>query len=70
MSPRRKAAQQGSRHYTGKPCKACGETLRYTSNAGCVSCQISTSRASAKVIQFTLASRLNASHIEDGKESS
>lgn len=65
MSPRRKAAQQGQRQYTGKPCKACGETLRYTSNAGCVACQISSSRASSQAIQIELASRLNGSHIED-----
>ena len=65
MSPRRKAAQHGQRHYTGKPCKACGETLRYTSNAGCVACQISSSRASSKVIQIELSSRLNGSHVEE-----
>jgi len=65
MSPRRKAAKHGERHYTGKPCKACGNKVRYTSNAGCVQCQISSSRASSQAIQIELASRLNGSHIED-----
>ncbi len=64
MSPRRLAAKQGQRQYTGKPCKACGETLRYTSNAGCVACQIKNSRVSNKLIQVELSSRLNGSHIQ------
>ena len=27
-----------SRKYTGKPCKACGETEKYVINAACVAC--------------------------------
>ena len=38
QSPRIEAAKNGQRKYTGKPCKACGETLRYTINAACVAC--------------------------------
>lgn len=67
MSPRRKAAMQGQRQYEGKPCKACGATLRYTSNAGCVECQKATSRASA--LQFTTLVS-NHYEVEAGKESS
>lgn len=37
-SPRIQAARKGERKYTGKPCKACGETLRYTINSACVAC--------------------------------
>jgi hypothetical protein len=37
-SPRIQAAKNGQRKYTGKPCKACGETLRYTINSACVAC--------------------------------
>lgn len=37
-SPRINAAKNGERKYIGKPCKACGETLRYTINAACVAC--------------------------------
>ncbi len=37
-SPRIQAAKRGERKYTGKPCKTCGETLRYTINAACVAC--------------------------------
>jgi uncharacterized OB-fold protein len=44
-SPRIQAAKQGQRKYTGKPCKACGETLRYTINSACVAC---TNRAKEK----------------------
>ena len=65
MSLRRKAAQHGQRHYTGKPCRACGGTLRYTSNAGCVSCQIKKSGLSNKAIQIELASRLSDSADKD-----
>ena len=39
-SPRIEAAQKGERRYTGKPCKACGETLRYTINSACVACAL------------------------------
>lgn len=37
-SPRIDAAFKGERKYTGKPCKVCGNTERYVSNAGCVEC--------------------------------
>ncbi len=37
-SPRIQAAKRGERKYTGKPCKTCGETLRYPINAACVAC--------------------------------
>ena len=37
-SPRINAARNGERKYTGKPCKACGETEKYVINAACVSC--------------------------------
>ncbi len=37
-SPRIQAAKRGERKYTGKACKTCGETLRYTINAACVAC--------------------------------
>lgn len=38
-SPRVIAARNGDRKYTGKPCKACGCTERYTSTAACIVCQ-------------------------------
>ena len=44
-SPRIEAAKRGERKYTGKPCKACSETLRYTINSACVAC---TNRAKEK----------------------
>ncbi len=37
-SPRITAAKQGQRKYTGKPCKTCGSTERYTINSACVAC--------------------------------
>jgi hypothetical protein len=37
-SPRIEAARLGQRKYTGKPCKACGETEKYVINAACVAC--------------------------------
>jgi hypothetical protein len=39
-SPRIVAAKAGQRKYTGKPCKACGATLRYTINSACVACTL------------------------------
>mgnify|MGYP003334960089 CR=1 FL=1 len=37
-STREKAAQKGDPKYHGAPCKKCGGTERYTSNAACVEC--------------------------------
>lgn len=37
-SPRILAAKAGQRKYTGKPCKTCGATLRYTVSCACVAC--------------------------------
>lgn len=37
-SPRIIAARNGERKYTGKACKACGETEKYVINAACVAC--------------------------------
>lgn len=47
-SPRIEAAKKGEKRYQGKPCKACGETLRYTINSGCVAC---TAKATAKTTE-------------------
>lgn len=38
MHPRQKAAEHGETTYDGKPCKNCGNTLRYTLNASCCHC--------------------------------
>lgn len=46
-SPRMEAARQGQRKYTGKPCKVCGCTERYVTNAGCVECVKKSKAASA-----------------------
>lgn len=37
-SPRAVAAKAGDMRYTGKPCKKCGCTEKYTSTATCVDC--------------------------------
>ncbi len=39
-SPRILAAKAGQRKYTGKPCKTCKSTLRYTVNCACVACTV------------------------------
>jgi uncharacterized Zn finger protein (UPF0148 family) len=38
MHPRQIATEKGEKFYQGKPCKKCGNTLRYTSMTGCVNC--------------------------------
>jgi hypothetical protein len=38
MHPRQIASEKGEKFYQGKPCKKCGNTLRYTSMTGCVNC--------------------------------
>ncbi len=38
MHPRQIASEKGEKFYRGKPCKKCGNTLRYTSMTGCVNC--------------------------------
>jgi len=38
MHPRQVASEKGEKFYDGKPCKKCGNTLRYTSMTGCVIC--------------------------------
>ncbi len=35
---RLQAAASGSTHYKGKPCKSCGQSLRYTTTGVCVEC--------------------------------
>lgn len=35
---REKASRLGNSKYKGAPCKKCGNTMRYTSNAACVEC--------------------------------
>lgn len=50
-SPRIEAAQQGQRKYTGKPCKVCGSTERYVTNAGCVECVKKSKSASENKIR-------------------
>lgn len=37
-SARFKAIAEGKIHYDGAACRTCGSTLRYCSNACCVSC--------------------------------
>ncbi len=32
------AAKRGTGKYIGKPCRICGNTLRYTASASCVAC--------------------------------
>lgn len=34
-------------HFIGKPCKKCGETLRYARDKGCVACQRAHDKARA-----------------------
>ncbi len=53
-SPRIQAARQGQRKYTGKPCKACGETLRYTINSACVACTNKAKGKDASLIKSLL----------------
>jgi hypothetical protein len=38
MHPRQISAEKGEKFYCGKPCKKCGNDLRYTSMTGCVNC--------------------------------
>ncbi len=38
MTPRMQAAERGLNKYDGKPCKACGATVKWTVNATCVPC--------------------------------
>ena len=38
MHPRQIATENGEKFYQGKPCKKCGNSLRYTSMTGCVNC--------------------------------
>lgn len=38
MHPRQIAVEKGEKFYHGKPCKKCGNILRYTSMTGCVNC--------------------------------
>ena len=38
VHPRQIAIDNNESTYHGKPCKKCGNTLRYTSMTGCVSC--------------------------------
>lgn len=38
IHPRQYAIENNQSTYNGKPCKKCGNTLRYTSMTGCVSC--------------------------------
>jgi hypothetical protein len=38
MHNRQQAALEGESCYQGKPCRNCGEQLRYTINATCVQC--------------------------------
>jgi hypothetical protein len=38
MHPRQIATEKGEKYYQGRPCKKCGNKLRYTSMTGCVSC--------------------------------
>lgn len=35
---RKEAIQNGSKHYHGKPCKVCGETLKFVTGYSCVRC--------------------------------
>ena len=37
-TPRKAAALQGKTIYEGRPCKACGGILRYTSSNNCIRC--------------------------------
>lgn len=36
--PQAEARAKGELHFEGTPCKACGQKIRYTSNAKCISC--------------------------------
>lgn len=53
-SPRIIAAKAGQRKYTGKPCKACGATLRYTINSGCVACTLKAREQDSKNVRELL----------------
>ena len=54
-SPRIQAARKGERKYQGKPCKKCGETLRYTINSACVACTLKAKEKDASAIKELLA---------------
>jgi hypothetical protein len=54
-SPRLEAAKNGEKRYQGKPCKACGQTLRYTINSACVACTLKAREKDAENIKALLA---------------
>ena len=54
-SPRLEAAKNGERRYQGKPCKKCGDTLRYTINSACVACTLKAKEKDASTIRELLA---------------
>ena len=40
MDPRRiEAAQRGDVLYEGKPCRSCGDAVRYVNSGACVACK-------------------------------
>lgn len=41
---RQEALNSGAKRYTGKPCKYCGNPVRYTCNGDCVECSLVKSR--------------------------
>lgn len=51
MSQRLEFAKAGMKHYHGKPCKNCGETLRFVISADCVSCNRKRSLANSKKVR-------------------
>jgi hypothetical protein len=54
-SPRLEAAAKGQTHYEGRPCAACGETLRYTVSRNCVACTKVNAEAHRRYIRDLLA---------------
>lgn len=54
-TPRRAAAMQGKTIYEGRPCRACGGILRYTSSDNCIPCSKTSSSKRHKEIRDLLA---------------
>lgn len=55
ISPRIEAAKKGEKRYQGKPCKSCGDTVRYTTNSACVSCTLKAREKDSENIKALMA---------------
>ncbi len=48
---RDREAKKGEVHYQGRPCRKCGETLRYICSSNCVACAVSRSQRRHETIR-------------------